>query len=535
MSCSIRLFALAACTVALLGSAPAPIQAETVLRRGNASAVGTLDPNKSDMHQDANVLNDLFEGLLSLDGKGQPRPGAAQRWEISPDGLIYTFHLRTDAKWSDGSPVTAEDFVFAWRRLADPATAASYGYFVWPIVNGMAIGKGEKKPEELGVEAVDAHTLRVRLEKPAGYFLAQLQHPAMAPLHRESLSQHGPDFTQPGKLVSNGAYRLAENVPQSHIKLVRNPHYYDAAQVKIDAVYFHVAENLETEFKRFRAGEFDVTYTLPTTQVAWARDNMPEAYRPTPTYATFYISPNQTREPWKSNLKLRAALSLAIDREAIANKVLRGDMRPAYSFVPPGEVGGYTPPLPDWAGLTQAERDARAKALLAEAGYGPGGRTLPPIEVVYSTSENNRNVLIAIAAMWKQKLGIETQLNNQEGRVVSAMGSNKSYKDLHFFSWIGDYPDPVSFLQITRSDVTQLNFPAYDSPDYDRLIDEADVTLDAARRLELLRRAEARLLEDHGLIPVFHNTRRRLVSPKVKGWHPNPLDFNLTRYLEIAP
>lgn len=501
-------------------------QAETVLRRGTGPAPDTVDPGKAELHQSSIIIYDLYEGLLTPGQDGAPRPGAAERWDISPDGLTYVFHLRANGKWSDGKPVTAGDFVHAWRRLADPATASPYGYFVWVLKNGADVTAGKQPTSALGVEAVDDRTLKVTLKEPAAYFLGQLSHQSMSPVRADQ---------QDGQPISNGAYKLAEMIPQTHYRLVRNPFYYDAASVKIDTVFHYVTENLDTELKRFRAGELDTTYALPITQVEWARTEGKDAYVPTPTYSTFYMAFNLRNEPWKSSPKLRAALSLVIDREVITGKVLNGDVKPAYSFTPSGTVGSYTPPQPDWAGITQAERDARAKQLLVEAGYGPGGKPLPTVEVLHSTNENTKRVMVAVAAMWRQKLGLQTVLNNQEFRVVASIGNQKSYKDIIFYGWIGDFPDPINFLKLLRSDVEQQNLADYRNSAFDALLDRANASLDKAQRLTLLAEAERMYQADFPVVPIYHNNRRRMVSPAVKGWQPTPLDQNPTRNLSLAP
>ncbi|WP_114392261.1 peptide ABC transporter substrate-binding protein [Oleisolibacter albus] len=529
------LAALAVTLTATLALGSGPALAEKVLRRGIGSSPGTVDPGKAELHPESIVIYDLFEGLLAPGRDGAPRPAMAERWEISADGTVYTFHLRPDAKWSDGTAVTAADFVFSWQRLGDPANASPYAYYVWPLVNGPEVTAGKAPPSSLGVEAVDAKTLKVTLREPTGYFLASLVHQSMAPVQPANVKALGGQFTTPGKLVSNGAYTLAEAVPQSHYKLVKNPRYYDAAQVKIDTVMHFVTENIETELKRYRAGELDVTYQLPVTQVRWAKENEAKAYTPTPTFSTQYLGLNFQNEPWKSSPALRAALSLAIDREIIAGKVLEGDMLPAYSFTPPGKVGGYEPPKPDWAALPAAERVALARKMLAEAGYGPGGKPLPPMEVVHSTNENSRRVMVAVAAMWKQALGVSANLNNQEFRVVAQLGNQKSYRDLLLYGWIGDYPDAINFLKLLRSDVAQQNLSGYKNPAYDALLDQANRSTDPAERLRLMQQAEALSQAEFPVIPIYHNNRRRLVSPKVQGWVPNALDQNPTRWLDLAP
>lgn len=522
---------LTAGTTSLL---PAAAQAEKTFHRGIGPAPGTIDPHKADVIQEAMVIYDLFEGLMSLDDRGEPRDALAERHEVSADGLTYSFHLRANARFSDGSPVTADDVIFSYRRLADPATASPYAYFVWPMVNGPEVTTGKKPPSELGIEAVDPRTVRIRLSQPAGYFLGQVSHQAMSVVQKANVEKFGAEFTRPGNLVSSGAYVLAEAVPQTHYKLVRNPHYYDAGQVKIDTVFLHITENSETEFKQYRAGELDVTQSLPLSQLASVRRELPAALKPTPMFATLYLAFNLQHEPWASSPKLREALSLALDRETIAHKVMDPLVRPAFTFVPPDSVPGYAAPLPSWSKPTQAERDARAKALLAEAGYGPGGKPLPPVEILYATNENNRRILIAVAAMWKQKLGLEVNLANQESRVVADIAQNHSFKDLVFYGWIGDYTDPNTFLKIVRSDVPMQNYASFTSADYDRLLDEANAATDPARRMATLAQAESIFTESHAVATVIHLTRFRLVNPKVKGWVPNPRDHYPSRFLDIA-
>lgn len=504
--------------------APVNALAETVFRRGIGSAPGTIDPGKADLHPESIVIYDLYEGLLTPGPEGKPIAGAAASWEVSPDGKTYTFNLRPDGRWSDGSKVTAKDFVYAWRRLASPQQASPYAYYVWPIVNGKEVTAGTKPPTELGVEAVGELMFRVKLAEPAAYFLGQIAHQSMSPVK---------EGVPAGQVVGNGAYKLAEMVPQTHLKLVKNPYFRDAANVKIDTVMHIVTENVDTELKRYRAGELDVTYTLPVTAVDWARKEAAADYMPTPTYSTFFLALNLTHEPWKSAPKLRQALSMAVDREIIVDKVLNGDLRPAYSFTPPGKVAGYEPPRPIWATLPQKERDEQAKKLLAEAGYGPGGKPLPPVEILLTQNENNKRVMVAVAAMWKQKLGVETVMNNQEFRVVSSIGNQKTYKDALYYGWIGDFPDPINFLKLLRSDVAQQNYPAYMNKTYDALLDKANASLDPAERIALLAQAEALYLADTPLIPILHNTRRRLVNPRVIGWAKAPLDQNPTRFLAI--
>lgn len=534
-----RALALSISVAAGLLAVSAPIlataaQAESVLRRGIGSSPRTIDPHRSDIIQEGWIVIDLFEGLLTHDDRGQPRLALAKTMDVSADGLTYTFVLRDDAKFSDGSPVTAEDVVFSFRRLADPKTLSPYAYFTWAMKNGQEVTAGTVPPDQLGVAAVDAKTVRITLKEATGYFTGQLYHSTMSIVKKANVEKFGDAFIQPGNMVSSGPYMLAETVPQGHYKLVRNPHYYDAAKVSVDTIFHMVTESSDTEFKQFRAGEIDVTFTLPVTQQDFAKSSLAENYRPAESFTTFQFWLNMTNEPWKSDARLRKALLLAADTATLAEKVVGTGTRPAYTFVPPNSVPGYPSPIPEWAKWTQAERDAAARKLLAEAGYGPGGKPLPKPELLHSTNENNRRLAIAMAAMWKQKLGIEAVLNNQEGRVVATMADQKSYKDMLYFGWTGDYLDPITFLKLLRKDIGKQNYSGYSNPKFDALLDEANRQTDPPKRLALLAQAEALALDDVPMIMTHHVTRRRLISTKVGGWIPNPRDVYPSRYLTIS-
>jgi oligopeptide transport system substrate-binding protein len=518
----------------LAAGVPAVAGAETVLRRGLGSAPRTIDPHRADLIQEGWIVMDLFEGLLSHDDRGRQRLALAENMDISGDGLVYTFILRANARFSDGSPVTADDVVFSFRRLADPKTLSPYGYFTWPIRNGREVTAGTAPLTALGVTALDSRTVRITLNEPTGYFAGQLYHPIMSIVSRANVEKFGDAFIQPANMVSSGPYRLVETVPQTLYRLQRNTRYYDNDKVALDTVIHMVTESADTEFKQYRAGEIDVTYTLPVTQIEQARESMPEAFKPANVFSTYQFWINMTVEPWKSEPKLRMALALAADQAVLAEKIIGRDTRPAYSFVPPNSIPGYPSTIPDWAALPQADRDAVAKRLLAEAGYGPGGRPLPAPELLFSTNENNRKIAIALAAMWKQKLGIEAVLNNQEGRVVATMADGKSYKDMLFFGWSGDYLDPITFLKLLRSDVAKQNYAGYANPDFDALLDRANTQSDPAERLALLAKAERLAMAEMPLLPIFHLTRRRLVNPAVTGWIPNPRDFYPSRYLSVG-
>ncbi|WP_114392267.1 peptide ABC transporter substrate-binding protein [Oleisolibacter albus] len=509
-----------------------PAWADMVFHRGNGAEPETLDPQKSTGEGEAWIQYDLFEGLMTVDARGKLIPGVAERWEVAADRVTYTFHLRPDALWSDGTPVTAEDFVFAWRRLVSPRTSSRYAFFLWTVKNAEKISKGQMPEESLGAEAVDARTLRVTLEAPTSWFVAGLQHHSTYPLSKANLQKYGDDFIKPGNLVGNGAFILAESVPQSHVKLVKNPRFHDAASVALDTVYYYPTENRETELKRYRAGELDVTYEVPDAQIPWVRQNLPGEFRAAPYFSTYYYSINLLNEPWKSNADLRAALSLAIDRQIIVDKVTRAGEAPAFSIVPPG-TEDYAAPQPDWAGWTQAQRDAKAQELMRKAGYGKGGKPLD-LEIMFNTSENHRAVAIAIASMWQQKLGVKVTLNNQEFKVFLNTRSEHKFKDIARNGWVGDYNDAYTFLSIFQSDVPGQNHSSYHNPDYDRLMHEAAVEIDPARRRDLMQRAEALMLADHQIIPLYTYVTTHLVRPGVKGWEDNLRDVHPSRFVSVS-
>ncbi|WP_225889848.1 peptide ABC transporter substrate-binding protein [Indioceanicola profundi] len=527
-----RMAAPALIAVTLTGAGfAAPAAAEMLLNRGNQAEPTSLDPHKGTDVQSARIGYDLFEGLLTYGSDGTVVPGAAASWEVSEDGLTYTFKLRPDGKWSDGSPVTAHDFVFAWKRLVDPNTASDYAYFLWPIKNAEAISGGQMQVDSLGAEAVDDFTLKVTLKEPTGYFLGSLVHRMTYPVQKANFEALGNSAVGAGKLVSNGAYMLAEHVPQSHVTLVKNPHFRAAGEVKVDKVVFHHSDSPETELRRFRAGELDTVQMAPVTQIDWLKSNMPETMFFYPVFATNYMPVNMTREPWASNPKLRRALSLAIDRDAIVEKITKSGERAAWTLTAPG-AQGYTLPLPEEASMTQAQRDELARKLVAEAGYGPGGKPLQ-VEIMHATNENTRKIMVAVAAMWQQKLGAKVALNNQEWKVVLQKAGEKDYPGLTSLGWIGDFPDPYTFLKIYRSDVGKMNRSGYASAEYDRLLNESNALLDPEARMAKMAEAEAVLVADAPMIPIYHATYRNLVSPKVKGWFENPMGVQPTRYISV--
>jgi oligopeptide transport system substrate-binding protein len=511
-------FALVAATAA---------QAETVFHRGNGAEPETLDPHKSTGIPEANIIYDLFEGLLVFGQDGQPVPGVAESWDISDDGKVYTFHLRPNAKWSNGDPVTSEDFVYSLRRAVDPVTASDYATVMAPILNAEDIVASKTPVDKLGVEAVDPQTLKITLKAPTPYFLGLLVHHIAWPVHKATVEKFGEEWTRPGNSVSNGPYVITEWVPQSKVVTKKNPNYHDAANIKIDTVVNYPTEDINEEFKRFQAGELDMTYTIPTDQIKWAAENMPKEYKNGPYFGTYYYVINMTKEPLGTDVRLRKALALAIDRQILTDKITQGGEAPAYSWVPPG-VAGYDQQNADFANMSQAEREAEAKKLLAEAGYGDGNPL--KIEILYNTSERHQKIAVAIASMWKKALGVEATMTNQEWKVYLESRDQKNFQVARA-AWIGDYPDASNFLDLFLSYAGERNDAGYNNPKFDELMAAAGVNPDAAARQDQLEEAERVFLADMPLIPIYHYRDVKMVSTKIHGYVDNVMGFHLTRYL----
>jgi oligopeptide transport system substrate-binding protein len=501
----------------------------SLLRRGNGAEPESLDPHKAQSTTSSNILRDLYEGLVSEAPDGTLIPGVAERWEISEDGVVYTFYLRENAKWSNGEPVTAEDFVYSLRRSVDPATGSSYSAILSPILNAGDIIAGQQPPAALGVEALDARTLRIRLKAPTPYFIGLLAHASSYPVYRPAVEAHGDRFTQPGNAVSNGAYAIKEWVALSHVLAERNPHYWDNANTRIDAVKFLVIDNAEAEFKRYLAGELDMTETVPIPRLDWARRRLPAEYQTHPSISTYYYGLNLERPPFKDNPKLRRALSMALDRETLVEKVTRGGEIPAYGWVPPG-ILNYTMQKPDWADWPRERRLAEAKRLYEQA-VPPEQRPLS-IELRYNTSEGHKKIAAAVAAMWKSALGLKVTLINEEWKVLLQNVNAKKVTQVYRAGWVGDYNDAFTFAELMHSRFG-LNGTGYANPQYDALVDAASVEPDLVRRRELLEAAERQLLADQPLIPVYFYVSKRMVKPYVKGYVGNIMNHHASKHLWI--
>ncbi len=396
---------------------PAFAQGETVLKRGNHDEPETLDPQKSDGYQEYWIQADLFEGLAKVDAEGKIVPGAAASWDASSDGLVWRFHLRPNLAWSDGSPLTAEDFVWTLRRAVDPTTAAAYASALYLITNARVINEGaEKDLTKLGVSAPDPNTVEIHLVQPAPFLPGVMALGVAFPLPRKVIEADGEGWTRPGKLVSNGAFMLDTWTPQLDLKMVRNPHYHDAAKVKLDAVVWSVNEDDETAVKRFRAGELDIA-RVPTKEVPVLKRELAQSLHTGTMLWTRFLTINTARPPL-DDVRLRTAIALLLDREAIATQIDPHGEVPAYGLIPPG-LEGYVQQPPDWIELAKPERIARAKSLLTEAGYGPSNPL--KIEIQYTAGEDLRRIVTAMAGLWRP-LGIELRpLGARESGVRGAV------------------------------------------------------------------------------------------------------------------
>ncbi|HEY7754228.1 MAG TPA: peptide ABC transporter substrate-binding protein [Steroidobacteraceae bacterium] len=498
------------------------------LRRGNGSEPDSIDPQLARMEAAMTILRDCYEGLVSMAADGSAVPGAAESWAVSEDGRSYTFVLRAAARWSNGDPLVAEDFAFAFRRLVDPATASQYALMLEPVANAVDIVAGRKPPAALGVSAPDDRTLVVQLAEPSAYFIAMLSHPSTFPVHRPTLAAKGVEFARPGVAVTNGAFVPVEWQIGSHILAARNRHYWNDAATRLDAVrYLHVADPV-TELTRFRAGDLDVTYTVPPGEVARLKRELPGQLHIAPHVGVYYYGLALDLPPFRDAPMLRQALAMAIDRDVLAEQVLGDGERPALGWVPEG-IAGYAPQRFSWAGLDDAGRIAEARRLYAEAGYSKANPLR--VELRSSKSPVHDRIALAVAAMWKEHLGAEASLRSEDFRVLKAAIDAREAA-LFRASWIGDYNDAYSFLQLLKGGFG-INLPRYASRKYDGLLAAASGT-SGGERAALLAAAERQLLADVPLIPLYFYVSKHLVAPRVSGWYDNVMNVTYSRDLGIA-
>jgi oligopeptide transport system substrate-binding protein len=514
--------------VSLAGSAPAKM----VWHRGELGDPGSLDPHKATTLIESNILDELFEGLVTLDASGEIIPGTAVSWTVDPGGTVYDFKLRGDAKWSNGDKVVPEDFVFAFRRLMAPRTGAPYANVLYTLKNAERINKGELPVEFLGVRGLDETTLEIALEEPAPYFISQLAHMTAKPLHQKSIEAFGSDFVRPAHMVTNGPFMLKEFTPNDRLVLVKNPYYYDAAHVALDAEIFYSLEDRAAALRRFMAGEIQSYDDVPVEQIGFVRSHLAEAFKVTPNLASYFYAFDTRHRPFDDR-RVRQALSMVIDREFLAERIWGGTMDPGYSFVPPGIPSYGAPATVAWKDVDPFEREDEAKRLLAEAGFGPGGEKLA-VEIRFNNSENHRATAVAIADMWKV-LGVETRLLATDTTTHYAFLREKPPFDVARSGWFADYPDAQNFLFLGQSDNQALNVASFKNETFDQLMHQAQAEAPPQRRRAILHEAETLLLDEQPDLVLLTYKSRNLVSPKLKGWVENVRDNHPGRYISIVP
>ncbi|EBK1212748.1 oligopeptide ABC transporter substrate-binding protein OppA [Salmonella enterica] len=526
------LTALIVASAATAADVPAGVQLadKQTLVRNNGSEVQSLDPHKIEGVPESNVSRDLFEGLLISDVEGHPSPGVAEKWE-NKDFKVWTFHLRENAKWSDGTPVTAHDFVYSWQRLADPNTASPYASYLQygHIANIDDIIAGKKPATDLGVKALDDHTFEVTLSEPVPYFYKLLVHPSVSPVPKSAVEKFGDKWTQPANIVTNGAYKLKNWVVNERIVLERNPQYWDNDKTVINQVTYLPISSEVTDVNRYRSGEIDMTYNnMPIELFQKLKKEIPNEVRVDPYLCTYYYEINNQKAPF-NDVRVRTALKLALDRDLIVNKVKNQGDLPAYSYTPPYTDGAKLVE-PEWFKWSQQKRNEEAKKLLAEAGF-TADKPLT-FDLLYNTSDLHKKLAIAVASIWKKNLGVNVNLENQEWKTFLDTRHQGTF-DVARAGWCADYNEPTSFLNTMLSDSSN-NTAHYKSPAFDKLIADTLKVADDMQRSELYAKAEQQLDKDSAIVPVYYYVNARLVKPWVGGYTgKDPLDNIYVKNLYI--
>jgi oligopeptide transport system substrate-binding protein len=498
------------------------------LRRGNGAEPQTLDPSLATGAPDDFIIGDLMTALMTEDALARPVPGMAQRWTTSPDGLIWTFTLR-EALWSDGVPVTADDFVFSWRRLLDPATAAPYAYYLYILKNGTAVNTGKLPASTLGVKALDSHTLEMTLEHPAPYLLEMLMHSTTHPLPRHVIAAKGKDWTRPGNYVGNGAFVLKKWIPNEYVLLEKNPHFYEAAAVALERVYFYPTDDYAAAMQRMRAGELDTQDRLPPQQIKWVKAHMPEAFDPSPWATTEYLEVNHRRKPF-DDVRVRAAIDMALNRDVIAGRVMQMGNLPAYTLVPPGTDNFPGGNKPDFLSLAYPQRIEKARALMREAGYSDNKRLTTTYMIRNTAPGYQRAVAAAIQQMFAL-VYINASILPTDFQVFLAQTHSHDF-DIAEAGWSGDFNDAATFMELLQTSGGN-NDGQYSNPAFDAMLTKAQKDPDLASRGRALKATEAIAMNDHALMPLYYWVNLNLVWPYVKGWHSNPTDKHRSRWVSI--
>ncbi|WP_426576432.1 ABC transporter substrate-binding protein [Xenorhabdus stockiae] len=492
--------------------------------RNNGSFPASLDVHKVESNTELDIIHDLFDGLVYTDRKGNIEPRLAERWETK-DNQTWVFHLRKDIKWSDGTPITAHDVVFSWRRLLEPTMGSPYGSYLATahVTNANDVLLGKKKAEELGVKALDDSTLEVKLDKPVAYFLQMLTHPVMVPISEKTVNKYGDRWTQPETFVGSGAFKLSEWTVNEKVVGVRNPQYWDDKNTVINKVTYVTIVSEKADLNRYLAGEIDITKTIALDAFASLKKEIPDQMHITPMLSTYYYAFNNKKPPF-NDVRVRLALSLAIDRDVIADKVLGQGQLPAYNVLPPN-IGGVNLIPPEYAGWTQEQRIKKARELLNEAGFNKNNPL--KIDLLYNTRETHKKIAIAVSSMWKKNLDVNAVLQNQEWKVMLD-NMHQGKFDIVRYAWTADYNSPMSFLDIFVTGNSN-NIQLYENSDFDKMVLKSGETND----IKHYQNAMDIITNDTPVIPIYYYVSNKMVKPYIGGFHPTPMEYISTKDLYV--
>ncbi len=498
------------------------------LRRGISAQVDTLDPHKSSAQWENIIIGDMMIGLMTDGADGKPELGMATSYEVDDTGTVWTFHLG-DYVWSDGTPVTANDFVYAFRRLQDPTVASQYASLLWLVKNAEKVNSRELPPEELGIRAIDAKTVEITLENPAPYLLGLLTHYTTFPVPQHVVEQHGDAWIQPQNIVVNGPYKLVYWRTGDQLVADKNPTGFGAADACFDRVaYFEIADENAYENK-IAAGELDINNAFSGPRQTEIEAKFPGWVRTSPGLLTTYWSFNQTKPPF-NDMRVRKALSIALDRDFMVRNVMTPGFMPAYALVPP-TIANYDVPRPelDWKDQPRSERLAESKRLLEEAGYGPNNPL--KFEFIHRNTGDNPKVAPVAQSNWAEIAPwVQPEIVRQETKVLYSRLRLTDFQ-ISDGAWLADFDDPINFLYLLDSKTGQQNYGKYSNPEYDALLADAKNQLDLKKRAELFAEAEKLMLNEYPISPMWVQVTQNLVDPTLTGWVENAKDNHRSRFL----
>ncbi|MDX7999054.1 oligopeptide ABC transporter substrate-binding protein OppA [Xenorhabdus sp. Reich] len=525
LSCAI---ALISGNIAVSHAAVVPpgtkLAAKQEIVRNNGAEPASLDTHKVSSDVEFNIISDFFEGLINVNKQGKVEPRLAERWETR-DNKTWIFHLKKDIKWSDGSPITAHDVIFSWRRLIEPDTVSPYGSYLEnaSVVNASDVLTGKKKPEELGVKALDDFTLEVKLDKPVGDFLQMLGHPVTFPISEKAVKKYGDKWTRVGAFVGSGPYKLSEWVVNEKLVGVRNPQYWDDKNTVINKVTYLPLSSEKADLNRYLAGEIDITNTISTEDFPSLRKSLPDEVKISPKSTVYFYEFNNKKPPF-NDVRVRKALSLAVDRDIIVDKILGQGQLPAYSMLTPN-IGGFNFEQPDYASWTQEQRIAKAKELLNEAGFNKDNPLA--FSILYNTQESHKKIAIAVSSMWKKNLGVSAALQNQEWKVMLD-NMHQGKFDVIRRAWVADYDSPMTFLAMFSSGQIK-NTSMYENKEFDEILEKASAT----NSKDYYQKASDILTKDLPAIPIYFYVNHHMVKPYVGGFDINSRGEYFTKDLYI--